>query len=218
MLKFTRASFPIAVGIAALAKGHQRETAFSAPAIARKAHSARTQPLSAKEKVVLITGATAGIGESCAWRFAEEGSKLVLIGRRENRLQQLKKDIISSYPSAQVHTVAMSVTDLSAVAALPNNLPAQFKSVDILVNNAGLALGVTAVDENSVSDAKTVLDTNILGIVAFSSAFLPGMKKRGVGHIINIGSVAVSLYMISSCYILRFVAKFIAFHFRTVSV
>ncbi len=91
----------------------------------------------------------------------------------------------------EVHTVVMSVADTDAVAALPSKLPERFRDVDILVNNAGLALGVSGVDTNSVLDAKTVLDTNVLGVIAMCRAFVPGMKERGSGHIINMGSVAV---------------------------
>lgn len=113
-----------------------------------------------------------------------------MIGRRKDKLESLQSAITKEYPSVRVHTVAISVTDLDAVAALPQALPEEFAKVRVLVNNAGLALGVTAVDQNSVADAKTVLDTNVLGTIAFTSAFLPGMKARAEGHIINMGSVA----------------------------
>lgn len=153
--------------------------------------SARSTPISLANKVVLITGATAGIGEACAWQFAEQGSRLVLVGRREDRLASLKKNLIKEFPALKVHTVAMSVADTDAVAALPKKLPADFRDVEVLVNNAGLALGVTAVDANSIEDAKTVMDTNVVGVIAMCRAFVPGMKERGAGHIINMGSVAV---------------------------
>lgn len=178
------AALPLFMGATAL--GSIKVAALSDSA----SKSVRTVPLSMQNRVVLITGASAGIGASCAWRFAEEGSKLVLIGRREDRLLKLKKEINQCYPEVRIHTVAMSVADTEKVAALPESLPEEFKAVDVLVNNAGLALGVATVDENSVTDAKTVLDTNVLGVIAFCSAFLPGMKKRNFGHIINIGSVA----------------------------
>jgi len=141
-------------------------------------------------KVVLITGATAGIGKSCAWRFAEEGAKLILIGRREERLELLKNEILSIYPSLHIHMIAISVTDIEKIKLLPTILPNEFKDVDILINNAGLALGVSYVDTNDINDAQIVLNTNILGVIALCSVFIPGMKKRGDGHIINMGSVA----------------------------
>ncbi len=158
-------------------------------AVARPAKSPLTD---LHGKVVLITGATAGIGAACAWRFAEEGSKLVLVGRRADRLNALKNEIIATFPNTAVHVVSLSVTDYEAVAKLPNDLPSEFKEVDILVNNAGLARGVTSVENNAMADAIEVMETNVLGTVAFCAAFLPGMKERGRGHIVNMGSVAVS--------------------------
>lgn len=151
----------------------------------------RNKDVSMKEKVVLITGATAGIGSACAWKFAEAGSKLVLIGRRNDRLSFLKQEILGEYPNTKIHTVALSVTDYESVSALPSQLPTEFQSVEILINNAGLALGVTSVDNNNVADAIEVINTNVMGTVAICSAFLPTMLQRQAGHIINMGSVAV---------------------------
>jgi NADP-dependent 3-hydroxy acid dehydrogenase YdfG len=104
----------------------------------------------------------------------------------------MKQEILAAYPNIAIHTVAMSVTDFESVAALPCKLPEAFKDVDILVNNAGLALGVASADSNDIDDARTVLDTNVMGSIALCRAFLPRMKERGSGHIINMGSVAVS--------------------------
>ena len=109
-----------------------------------------SKPQSLSDRVVLITGATAGIGEACAWRFADAGSRLILVGRRAERLESLKSELVEEYPDLKVHCEAMSVTDLPAVEALPESLPEGFKNVEILVNNAGLALGVNPVYENSV--------------------------------------------------------------------
>lgn len=114
-----------------------------------------------QDKVVLITGATAGIGiyqsslsfpfilwfvfnyvgKATAWRFAENGSKLILIGRRGDKLDELKAQILKTYPNLKIHSIAMSVTDYDKVASLPHVLSDEFKNVDVLVNNAGLALG-----------------------------------------------------------------------------
>ena len=184
MLKSLRFSVPLAAGFAGV-------TGTNARSFSQARISHRPIPLNLKNQVVLITGATAGIGASCAWQFAEEGCNLILVGRRDDRLQIMKKEIMENYPSVDIHTVAMSVTDLEKVAELPNKLPPKFKNVDILVNNAGLALGVTAVEDNDVESAKTVLDTNVLGMIALCRAFLPGMKERGNGHLINMGSIAV---------------------------
>jgi NADPH:quinone reductase-like Zn-dependent oxidoreductase len=159
----------------------------------------RSPLVSLKDKVVLITGATAGIGLACAWRFADENAKLVLVGRRNDRLNAVKDAILKEYPKLKIHTVAMSVTDYDEVAALPKKLPNDFKDVDILVNNAGLARGVTKVEDNSMSDAIEVMETNVLGTIAFTAAFVPRMKERGCGHIVNMGSVAVSSSLWFSC-------------------
>lgn len=152
--------------------------------------ASKRTPTSLKDKVVLITGANVGIGEACARQFAAQKSRLILVGRRKEKLDELKTSLLSEDPSLKVLTVAMSVTDYDAVAALPASLPKDFANVSILVNNAGLALGVTPVDKNSIADAKQVMDTNVLGVVAFCSAFTPGMLQRGEGHIVNMGSVA----------------------------
>lgn len=205
MFSYLRNPVTIALSTGATAFAASRNRAFCAAgnnnpectsvikkAVARPARSVLTN---VKGKVVLITGATAGIGAAIAWRFADEGSKLILVGRREERLAALKAEIQSTYPGLPVHTVAMSVTDYQTVAALPEALPVEFKEVDILVNNAGLARGVTSVENNSVQDAVEVMETNVLGTIAFCSAFIPGMKQRGRGHVVNMGSVAVSDYL-----------------------
>lgn len=113
-----------------------------------------------------------------------------MIGRRETLLESLKQDITAKYPAAKIHTIAMSVTDLEKVKDLPSTLPEEYQDVEVLVNNAGLALGVASVDENDMKDAETVLNTNVLSIIALCRALVPGMKQRGSGHIINIGSIA----------------------------
>jgi 3-hydroxy acid dehydrogenase / malonic semialdehyde reductase len=150
----------------------------------------RSHAQSLADRVVMITGATAGIGSACAWRFAEGGSRLILVGRRGDRLEALKSELLLEFPQLKVHCEAMSVTDLPAVAALPYKLPVDFQSVEVLVNNAGLALGVNPVYENSVDDAVTVMETNVTGLIAMTTAFVTGMKARGAGHIINMGSIA----------------------------
>lgn len=190
MLKSIKIALPLTASAAGICGAAFLGPRTHAEARRKASTSARTTPISLKDKVVLITGATAGIGESCAWRFAEEGSKLVLVGRREERLANLKKNIAVAYPAVDIHTVTMSVTDKEAVAALPKELPKKFQDVEVLVNNAGLALGVSPAYENSVTDAQTVMDTNVIGIVSFCKAFLPGMMERGCGHILNMGSIA----------------------------
>lgn len=126
----------------------------------------------------------------CLTLFIEQGCHLVIVGRRENRLQEIKNKLNSDYPAVDVYTVALDISNTQLVGQLPSNLPSNFRDVDLLINNAGLALGVTSVEENSIADASTVMNTNIMGTVAFCSAFIPGMVKRGTGHIVNIGSCA----------------------------
>lgn len=138
----------------------------------------------------MVTGATSGIGEACAWRFAEEGCKIVLVGRREDKLDEIKQLMLSEFPSLSVLTVPMSICDLDAVAKLPTSLPSEFQNVSILVNNAGLALGVSSAEDNNMDDVLTVMNTNAIGLIAMCTAFLPGMKARGEGHLINMGSIA----------------------------
>ena len=143
-----------------------------------------------QNKCVLITGATVGIGKACALQFAEHNCRIILVGRREELLKQVQNEINLLHPKCKIHTVSISVNDLDAIEKLPFTLPKEFQDVSILVNNAGLALGVTSVENNNTKDAKTVIDTNVMGVIAMCSAFLPGMKERGEGHIINMGSVA----------------------------
>ncbi|KAL4859277.1 NADP-dependent 3-hydroxy acid dehydrogenase [Chlorella vulgaris] len=140
-------------------------------------------------QTVLITGASAGIGEACAWRFAAEGCKLVLIARRQERLEALAAGLRQHYNVA-VHTVAMDVQDLDAIARLPEELPEEFQEVSILVPNAGLALGVEAVHQLRMEDVRTMLDTNVLSVVAFTRAFTPAMVQRNAGHLIFMSSIA----------------------------
>eukprot|EP00890_Picochlorum_soloecismus_P000264 jgi/Picsp_1/1238/NSC_04719-R1_serine 3-dehydrogenase len=136
-----------------------------------------------------ILRASSGIGEACAWRLAEAGCKLVLVARRGDRLHAMQHAITEEY-GVSVHTIAMDVRDIDALLQLPENLPSEFADVDILVNNAGLALGAESADEVDMSDADTMLQTNVMPVIALTKAFSKSMKARNSGHIINISSVA----------------------------
>ena len=140
---------------------------------------------------VLITGATAGIGEAIAWRFAEAGAKLIICGRRTERLEALSAALVAKYPSlTKPHCATLDVQQLDKLQALPSSLPSEFASIDILVNNAGLALGTEPVWSTSIADVQQMIGTNVTALIALTTAVLPGMRARGKGHLINISSIA----------------------------
>ena len=138
---------------------------------------------------VLVTGASSGFGAAAAERFAREGWQVVIAARRQERLDELKQ----SMPQPDhIHSVTLDVRDNAAVASAISGLPDAFAGIDILVNNAGLALGMEGADEAVMTDWETMVDTNIKGLMYVTRAVLPGMVKRGSGHVVNIGSVAAS--------------------------
>ena len=137
--------------------------------------------------IILITGATSGFGEACARRFFEEGWRVVLVARRTQRLEALKKLLGGE---TTVYTVSLDVRNREAVENTLSNLPERFSDVDVLVNNAGLALGLESAHEADVSDWDTMVDTNVKGLTYCTRTILPGMVARNRGHIVNIGSVA----------------------------
>lgn len=141
------------------------------------------------QKTVLITGATSGFGKALAKKFAANGYRLIITGRREDRLIQLQAELTKEYQTG-VHTLCFDVRDRNATLEAIQQLPADFQTIDILINNAGLAVGRDYVDEASLDDWDTMIDTNVKGLMYVSKAVLPGMVERKQGHIINIGSVA----------------------------
>ena len=136
-------------------------------------------------RTVFITGATAGFGEAIAKRFAQVGAGLVLLGRRDERLQGLKNSV-----SVPVQTLTVDVRDRQAVADAVQSLPPEFADIDLLVNNAGLALGLEPAHQASLDDWDVMVDTNIKGLSYITRAVLPGMVQRNRGHVINISSIA----------------------------
>ncbi|MBI5593978.1 MAG: SDR family oxidoreductase [Deltaproteobacteria bacterium] len=138
---------------------------------------------------VLITGATSGFGQSCARRFSENGWNLILIGRRTDRLDALKAELMNK---SLVHIIPLDVRDREAVTAGLQNLPELFRNVDVLINSAGLALGLGPAHQSDLDDWDTMVDTNIKGLMYCTRSLLPGMVERNRGHIINMGSVAAS--------------------------
>ncbi|MGO1309756.1 MAG: SDR family NAD(P)-dependent oxidoreductase, partial [Kluyvera intermedia] len=131
--------------------------------------------------IVLVTGATAGFGESITRRFIANGHKVIATGRRNERLKSLKDELGDS-----VLTVQLDVRNRAAIEETIANLPAEWRDIDILVNNAGLALGLEPAHKASVDDWEDMIDTNNKGLVYMTRAVLPGMVERNRGHIINI--------------------------------
>jgi 3-hydroxy acid dehydrogenase / malonic semialdehyde reductase len=140
-------------------------------------------------KTVFITGATAGIGEACAIKYAQNGYGLILNGRRKERLEELKASLEDEY-GVSCYLLPFDVRDKEDVFCQVKMLPEEWRSIDILVNNAGLALGRDTFDEASMDDWEIMIDTNIKGLLYVSRAVLPYMIERQAGHIINLGSVA----------------------------
>lgn len=139
--------------------------------------------------IVLITGATAGFGEACARKFAANGYDLIITGRRQERLTTLQQDLEKTY-GIKVLPLAFDVQDEKAVSSTLGQIPESWKAVDILINNAGLALGLSTIDEGTLSDWDTMIDTNVKGLLYVSRVVIPWLKARKKGHIINLGSTA----------------------------
>eukprot|EP01127_Copromyxa_protea_P024506 TRINITY_DN969_c0_g1_i1.p1 TRINITY_DN969_c0_g1~~TRINITY_DN969_c0_g1_i1.p1 ORF type:complete len:292 (-),score=58.45 TRINITY_DN969_c0_g1_i1:41-916(-) len=142
-----------------------------------------------KGKVVLITGASAGIGLACANHFAACGSNLILIARRTELLEQIKKTLEEQY-KVSVFTYSLDVRSKEGWDNLLTVLPEELKNVDVLVNNAGLALSYDLTEQASWEDVNTVLDVNVKGLWLAIHTIVPIMKARKTGHIINVGSIA----------------------------
>ena len=139
-------------------------------------------------KIVLITGATSGIGLACARKFAENGDRLILTGRNEQRLTEIGRELTEK--GTEVLTLAFDVRNREKAKQYISELPAEWQKIDVLVNNAGLALGLEPEYEGNLDDWETMIDTNIMGLLTMTRLIVPGMVERGQGHIINIGSVA----------------------------
>lgn len=142
-----------------------------------------------KDKIVLITGATSGIGEGCARKFASAGANLILNGRNVEKLEQLKDELENEY-KIKVLLLPFDVRDRKAASAAIDSLQGMWTDIDILINNAGLVIGVDKEFEGNLEEWDIVIDTNIKGLLAMTRLVVPGMVKRGRGHIINIGSIA----------------------------
>ncbi|QRN97180.1 SDR family oxidoreductase [Archangium violaceum] len=135
----------------------------------------------------LVTGAGSGIGEACALALSQAGARLVLVGRRGEKLEALAAKL-----QTPAHPLVLDVRSRKDVESSLASLPAEFAQVDILVNNAGVALGMDPAHQTSLDDWEAMVDTNCKGLLYVTHALLPGMVQRNRGHIVNLGSVAAT--------------------------
>ena len=142
-----------------------------------------------KDKIVFITGASSGIGEACAKYFAKAGAKLLLCARRTDVLNTVRDNLIAEY-SCDVHTFCLDVCDAQAVKQAITALPSEWQQIDVLINNAGLAAGLETIQDGSITDWDSMIDTNVKGLLYVTKAVANLMIPRNLGHIINIGSIA----------------------------
>ncbi len=138
-------------------------------------------------KTALITGASSGIGRATARLLAQENFKLIICGRRKDRLAELRDELQKLVP---VHVLRFDVRDKNEVFKNISQLPEEFQKIDILVNNAGNAHGLASIESGNTDDWDAMLDINVKGLLYVSKAVIPGMVERKNGHIINIGSTA----------------------------
>lgn len=140
-------------------------------------------------KTILITGASSGIGEGCARKFASQGARLILNSRSADKLTALAEELKEKY-DAECYVMPFDVCNRDSAAAALNALPQEWKSIDVLINNAGLAIGVDKEYEGNLDEWDVVIDTNVKALLSITRLVVPGMVERGRGHIINIGSIA----------------------------
>lgn len=139
------------------------------------------------KRIVLITGATSGIGEATAKLLASKNFKLILCGRRQERLDALKAELSEQ---TEVSTLLFDVRDYASVKQQLGSLPPSWKNIDVLINNAGNAHGLDPIQSGSVEDWDAMIDINVKGLLYVSREVIPGMTERKSGHVINIGSIA----------------------------
>jgi len=139
------------------------------------------------EKTLLISGATAGFGEAMARLFAQKGHRLILTGRRRERLEALQAELSAK---TAVHTLCFDVRNRLAVEQALASLPENWQALDVLINNAGLALGKATLPNGDPDDWDTMLDTNVKGLLYVTRAALPFLRKQPHPHIVNVGSIA----------------------------
>ena len=145
--------------------------------------------VSIENQTVLITGASSGIGASCAKIFAKRGASLILAARRKQKLEAVAAELKSAY-QVKIHLLEMDVCDRSAVESSIASLPESWRKVNILVNNAGLSRGLDKLQTGEIQNWEEMIDTNVKGLLYVTRSLLPGMVDKNQGHIINIGSIA----------------------------
>ena len=141
------------------------------------------------DSVVFITGASAGIGEACAFAFATEGARLLLAARRIDRIEEAKPKLLTA-GATDVHLFSLDVRDYKAVESAIAGLPIEWQAIDILVNNAGLSRGLDKLYQGKIQDWDEMIDTNVKGLLYVTRVVVPGMVQRGKGHVISLGSTA----------------------------
>lgn len=142
-----------------------------------------------EKKIVLITGASSGIGEGCARKFAMNGYRLILNGRNVEKLNVVKKELEEKY-QADVILLPFDVRDRQAAQTALHSLPAEWEEIDVLINNAGLVIGIDKEHEGNLDEWDIVIDTNVKALLAMTRFVVPGMVQRGRGQVINLGSIA----------------------------
>ena len=142
-----------------------------------------------EKKTVLITGASSGIGEGCARKFAMNGHRVILNGRNVEKLEIVKAELEGKY-GAEVLLLPFDVRDRQAACEALESLPEEWKAIDVLVNNAGLVIGVDKEHEGNLDEWDVVIDTDVKALLAMTRLVVPGMVERGRGHVINMGSIA----------------------------
>jgi len=142
-----------------------------------------------KHMIALITGATSGIGKSTAIEFAKHGYNLIITGRRQERLDELKKEIQATYNS-QVLDLCFDVRDEKQVEKAIDSISPEFKAIDVLVNNAGLAAGLAPIQDGKLAHWEQMIDTNIKGLLYITKHVSKLLIENKKGHIINVGSIA----------------------------
>ena len=142
-----------------------------------------------EKKLVFITGASSGIGEACARKFAANGCRLILNARSTDKLETLKAELQAQH-GTDILLLPFDVRDRTVAEQTLSNLPEAYADIDILVNKAGPALGLDKEQEGDVDQWFTMIDTNVKALLLITRLIVPGMVRRGRGHVINIGSVA----------------------------